>query len=756
MKSLLTLKNLRQDLPAGVVVFLVALPLCLGIALASGAPLFSGILAGIIGGLVVGALSGSPTSVSGPAAGLAAIVFTQIETLGSFEIFLLAVFLSGIFQIGLGFLKAGALASFFPSSVVKGLLAAIGVLLILKQLPHLVGHDPDPIGEMAFEQPDHESTFSELLLVFNDFQLSAVVIGLLSLLILIGWDRVPFLKKLSIPVPLLVVVFGTACQVYLSSLGADWTLGADHLVQVPVLESLSNIGSLIVFPDFSQWHNRGVYGAAFTIALVASLETLLNLEAVDNLDPKKRISPPNRELFAQGTGNMLSGLIGGLPMTSVVIRSSVNVQAGNATKLSALFHGVLLALCVLFFPTILNLIPLSALAAILIVTGFKLANPTLVKRMWTEGRAQFFPFVTTVVAIVATDLLIGVLIGLAVSIGFILKSNLSRPLKKVMEKHVTGDVLRIELSEQVSFFNRAAIERTLEGLKPGTQLMLDARNSDFIDPDVLHLIRDFKNTTAEARSVKVSLIGFKDHYSQLPDEVLFADFATREVQEQMTPGVVLDLLRQGNDRFQKGQRLQRDWSRQVAETAKGQAPLAVVLSCIDSRNSSELIFDLGIGDVFSVRIAGNVAKEKVLGSIEYACAVAGAKLIVVMGHTSCGAVTTAVETHGKVDSIEQTTGCSHIKVLLESIQKSIDPNAAIPTDPALLSHYIDDVAKRHVESTLKTLERESSALAKLMSEGEIAMVGAMYNVNTGNVEFFDAEQPSLQPASRESKGMPLQ
>ena len=755
MKSLLTIKNLRQDLPAGVVVFLVALPLCLGIALASGAPLFSGILAGIIGGLVVGALSGSPTSVSGPAAGLAAIVFTQIETLGSFEIFLLAVFLSGIFQIGLGFLKAGALASFFPSSVVKGLLAAIGVLLILKQLPHLVGHDPDPVGDMAFEQPDHESTFSELLLVFNDFQPSAIVIGLLSLLILVGWDRVPFLKKLSIPVPLVVVVFGTAFQVYLASLGSDWTLGADHLVQVPVLESLSNVGSLIVFPDFSQWHNRGVYGAAFTIALVASLETLLNLEAVDNLDPKKRISPPNRELFAQGTGNMLAGLIGALPMTSVVIRSSVNVQAGNATKLSALFHGVLLALCVLFFPTILNLIPLSALAAILIVTGFKLANPELVKRMWSEGRAQFFPFATTVVAIVVTDLLIGVLIGLAVSVGFILKSNLSRPLKKVMEKHVSGDVLRIELSEQVSFFNRAAIERTLAELKPGTQLMLDARNSDFIDPDVLHLIRDYKNETAEARSVKVSLIGFKDHYSQLPDEVLFADFSTREVQEQMTPGVVLDLLRKGNERFQKGQRLQRDWSRQVAETAKGQAPLAVVLSCIDSRNSSELIFDLGIGDVFSVRIAGNVAKEKVIGSIEYACAVAGAKLIVVMGHTSCGAVTTAVTTHGKVDSVEETTGCSHIRVLLESIQESMDPNTAIPTDPALLSQYIDSVAKRHVDSTLKTLEKKSSALAKLISDGDIAMVGAMYNVNTGSVEFFDAQQPSLRPPSRESDGIPL-
>lgn len=749
MKSLITLKNLRQDLPAGLVTFLVALPLCLGIALASGAPLFSGVMAGIIGGIVVGSLSGSPTSVSGPAAGLAAIVLTQIENMG-FESFLFAVMIAGLLQIVLGLIKAGSFSSFFPSSVVKGLLTAIGVLLILKQLPHLVGHDPDPVGEMSFQQPDHESTLSELGLIFQDFQLAAIVTGFLSLLILVGWSRVRFLEKSGIPVPLVAVIVGTAIQPVLASLGARWALGADHLVQVPVLSNLGEAKSLLVFPDFSLWNDQRLYVAAVTLALVASLETLLNLDAVDNIDPKQRTSPPNRELIAQGIGNTLGGLVGALPVTSVVVRSSVNVQAGNETKISAIFHGVLLALCVLFIPQILNLIPLSTLAAILIVTGFKLASPKLVKSMWDGGKPQFVPYATTVFAIVFTDLLLGVLIGLAVSIGFILRSNLARPLKKVMEKHVTGDVLRIELSEQVSFFNRAAIEHTLDSLGRGSRVIIDASNSDFIDPDVLLLIKEFKQSTAETRSVTVSLVGFKEQYSQIEDEVLYEDFATREVQERLTPKAVLDLLRAGNSRFLRGQRLQRDWSRQVAETAKGQAPLAVILSCIDSRNSSELIFDLGIGDIMSVRIAGNVAKTKVLGSIEFSCAVAGAKLIVVMGHTRCGAVSAAVRAYGDLDSVERTTGCAHIRVLLESIQDSMDPNAPIPRDPEALEQYADGVAVRHVHDTIEKLMNESAALSKLVKEGTVGIVGGLYDVKTGQVHFFGARGPLADELSEPS------
>jgi len=736
---LFTLSNLRKDIPAGIVVFLVALPLCLGIALASGAPLASGLIAGIIGGLVIGTLSPSSTSVSGPAAGLAAIVVTQVELLGSFEKFLFATLIAGALQLVMGYYRAGSLSSFFPTSVVKGLLTAIGLLLIFKQIPHLVGHDPDPIGEMAFEQPDHENTFTELGATLGDMQPAAIVIGLVSLLILVGWNRVSFLKRVGIPVPLVVVVFGVGLQLLLTSGGSIWHLQAEHLVQVPVISNPGQIGELLAFPDFSAWGDSRIYVAAVTIAAVASLETLLNLDAVEKLDPMQRTSPPNRELLAQGAGNMLSGLIGGLPLTSVVVRSSVNVSAGNLTKLSAIFHGLMLTVCVLLFPEVLNLIPLSCLAAILIVTGFHLASPAVVKRMYNEGKSQFLPFVATVAAIVFTDLLKGVLLGLVVSILFILRSNLQRPVRKIVEKHVVGDVLRIELSEQVSFLNKAALELSLDELEPGAQVMIDARNSEYIDPDILHLIQDFRDQKAKARDIQLSLIGFKEHYPPLANRVLFEDFSTRDLQESSTPDDVLEILKAGNERFLKGERLHRNWTRQVRETAKGQAPLAVVLGCIDSRNSSELVFDLGIGDIFSVRIAGNIATERVLGSLEYSCAVAGAKLIVVMGHSSCGAVTTAVKTHGDPGAVERSTGCSHIDALLEEIQPSVLADDVVPSDPADLERYIDDVALRHVERTLNTISNKSGALRSLIEEGKVGIVGAFYDVKTGKVNFYDSE-----------------
>ncbi len=752
--NLLSPKNVAADLPASIVVFLVALPLCLGIALASGAPLFSGLLAGIVGGLVIGIISGSATSVSGPAAGLAAIVVTQIETLGSFQAFLLATFFAGVIQVGLGIAKAGFLASFFPTNVVKGLLAAIGLLLILKQLPHLVGHDPDPIGEMSFEQPDHENTFTEFFAALGDLQPAAMVIGFFSLALLWGWERVPTLKKLGIPVPLLVVVSAIGLHSLLSGALPAWRLGEDHLVQVPVLNELAEIPSLLTFPDFSAITNYGVYTAAITIAVVASLETLLNLDAVDSLDPKQRKSPPSRELLAQGIGNMVGGLIGALPTTSVIVRSSVNVTAGNSTKMSAVYHGILLVLCVLFVPHLLNLIPLSALAAILIVTGLKLANPKLIKKMWDGGGAQFYPFVFTVVAIVLTDLLSGIVIGLTVSIGFILKSNFRRPIKRIHEKHVTGNVVRIELREQVSFLNRAALEKTLAEFKTGDRVVLDARRSDFIDPDVLHLLMDYVEKTAPVRQVKVSLLGFKEHYAQLSNEEHFIDFSTHELQAQLTPAQVLNLLKEGNDRFIQGQRLNRDWSRQIAETAKGQAPLAVVLGCIDSRNSSELIFDMGIGDIFSVRIAGHVAKQKVLGSIEYSCAIAGAKLIIVMGHTSCGAVTSAVASYDAPESIVDTTGCQNINALLSTIQKSIDPQDPIPDSlqqTKAYENYVDGVAFRHMQHTIETILKESSALRTLVDEGKVGIVGAIYDVHSGHVKFSQAEGPLASMLNEESK-----
>ncbi len=410
-----------KDLLSGLIVFLVALPLCLGIALASGAPLFSGILSGIIGGVVVGLLSGSKTSVSGPAAGLTAIVAAQIRDLGAFETFLLAIVFAGILQILLGLLRAGLLSAYFPRSVIQGLLGAIGVILILKQLPHLLGHDTDPEGQMAFEQPDHENTFTEIGKLFSgEIHQGAIVVGLCSLAVLLCWDRFKKLKSSPIPAPLLVVLSGIAMKFFLDRIGGAWEIEESHLVQVPVAKDLVQLQGFLRPPAWSQWSNPKVYIAGGIICLVASLETLLNLEAVDKLDPLKRVSPSNRELVAQGIGNMLCGLFGGIPVTSVIVRSSVNINAGAKTKVSAVFHGVLLALCVLAIPTWLNEIPLAALAAILLHTGLKLVHPKLFAGMWSAGSSQFIPFIATLVGIVLTDLMVGVAIGLVFSAVYVL------------------------------------------------------------------------------------------------------------------------------------------------------------------------------------------------------------------------------------------------------------------------------------------------------------------------------------------------
>lgn len=731
--------GLVRDCIAGLVVFLVALPLCLGIALASGAPLFSGIVAGVVGGVVVGIVSGSHTSVSGPAAGLTAVVSAQIHGLGSYEAFLLAVVVAGVIQIVLGLMKAGFVAEFIPNSVIKGLLAAIGVILILKQLPHLLGHDPDPVGEMAFFQPDKQTTFSELRIMLSLFHPGAAVIGLVSLALLYVWDHVPRLKKSLVPAPLLVALLGAGLCFAFRAVGGRWEIGESHVVQVPVTESFGAVLGLFQLPDFSQWLNPAIYVAAVTLALVASLETLLNIEAVDKLDPEKRVTPPSRELLAQGVGNLTCGLVGGMPITSVIIRSSVNLNAGAKTKLSTIVHGVLLAASVVLLPSWLNQIPLAALAAILLMTGVKLASPALLKQMWAAGPNQFLPFATTVLAIVFTDLLLGIVIGSVVSVAFILHSNLRRPVHKVIEKHIGGDVTRIELASQVSFLNRATLSRIFSEAPRGGHVLLDARNTDYIDPDVLEVIREFRDEIAPAHGVRVSLLGFRERY-QLEDHIQFVDYSTRELQNAITPMQVLEILKAGNARFRSGEQLTRDFGRLKDATAAAQYPFGVVLSCIDSRAPTELVFDLGLGDIFTIRIAGNVAKAKVLGSMEYACNVAGAKLAVVMGHTSCGAVNAAVDLFVQKRAAAEATGCEHLDALVGEIQQAIDPASLDPAalaDPERKRAYADQIARRNVVRTIRKITEESGTLARLVGEGRIAIVGAMYDLRSGEVQFFD-------------------
>jgi len=731
------------DLSAGLVVFLVALPLCLGVALASNAPLFAGILSGIVGGIVVGILSRSHTSVSGPAAGLTAVVAAQIVALGSFESFLLAVALAGVLQIALGLLRAGAIADFVPGSVIKGLLAAIGLILILKQLPHLIGHDANPLGALAFEDPDHENTVSELLHLFQHVHLGSALIGAVSILILLIWDRVQPLKKSLVPGPLVVVLAAVGLNTLLAGWGDRWSVGIKHLVQVPVADSFADFWGFLQWPDFTAIANPKVLMAAVTVALVASLETLLNLEAVDKIDPQKRISPPNRELIAQGIGNLTAGLIGGLPVTSVIVRSSVNINAGGRTKLATIIHGSLLLICVGSLATWLNQIPLSCLAAVLIMTGLKLASPKLFRQMWREGYNQFLPFGVTVVAILLTDLLVGILIGLAFGIVFILRSNLRRPLRQIQEKHLGGDVLRIELAQQVSFLNRVALSRALGSVPAGGHVLIDARDSDYIDADVLDLILEYRDEIAPARGVQVSLIGFKDHYEQLDDHVQFADYSTRELQTSLTPEQVVKILQDGNDRFVRGKPLVRNLKRQLQATANARHPIAAVLSGASSRTPLEMIFDMGLGDLFCVRVTGNMVSEAVLGSLEYACVACGAKLILVLGHCNSEIVRIAIETLHTPNSITETAGCANVTPIITAIQESIQADEAATWAHLPLpekNQHINTVYRRHLDRVRQQILAASATLNRLVTAGDVEIRVGMYDVATGMVDVVASQQ----------------
>ncbi|MBF9254203.1 SulP family inorganic anion transporter [Pontibacter sp. 172403-2] len=501
------LNSLGKDIPAGLVVFFVALPLCLGISLASGAPLFSGVVTGIVGGLLVSWLSGSQLSVSGPAAGLTVIVLNGIETLGSFDAFLLAVVLAGVIQLGLGFFKAGIIGLYFPSSVIKGMLAAIGLILILKQIPHFLGADEDFFGEMQFFQPDGRTTFSEIGHAFASIELGALLIGVISLAILIGWDR-PAFKRFKffklIPGALVAVLLAIVLNALFVSFMPELAVAQSHLVSLPIINGISDLGSELRFLSFDQLASPSLYVVAFTIAIVASLETLLSVEAVDKLDPHKRRSNTNRELKAQGIGNMVSGLVGGLPMTAVIVRSSTNVAAGGQTRVASFVHGLFLLLSVLFLAGFMNQIPLSALAAVLLVVGFKLTKPSLYKSQFKLGWEQFIPFIVTVLAILFTDLLVGISIGLAVGVLYILKANYKSPYFFHKEEHKDREEIRIRLSEHVSFLNKASIILTLDHLPPHSHVVIDGENSAYIDYDVVEAIQEFKKTAHE-RHIEVEL-----------------------------------------------------------------------------------------------------------------------------------------------------------------------------------------------------------------------------------------------------------
>ncbi|AEE51062.1 MAG TPA: SulP family inorganic anion transporter [Haliscomenobacter sp.] len=504
----------KTDIQAGVVVFLVALPLCLGIALASGAPLFAGIISGVIGGIVVGALSKSQLSVSGPAAGLTAIVLAAISSLGSYETFLMAVVLAGVFQVILGLVKAGTISNYFPSNVIEGMLTAIGIIIILKQLPHAIGYDVDNEGDFFFiETKTGHNTFSAIVDAVNYSHLGAITITLVSLAILIAFTKVDFLKKLKVvPGALVAVVAGVVLNEVFKASGSSLAISQEHLVNLPMPKSFNDFIGQFSTPDFSSIAKPEVWIVALTIAAVASIETLLCIEAADKLDPLKRYTNSNAELLAQGTGNMLSGLIGGIPMTSVIVRTSANINSGGRTKTATISHGILLLIAVLAIPSVLNKIPLACLAAILLMIGYKLASPKVFMHMWKSGKYQVIPFIVTVVAVVFTDLLEGVAIGLVVSIFFILRANLKLAYFFKREEYHEGEVINIKLAQEVSFLNKAAIKQTLNHLPAGSKVVIDASDTFYIDHDVVQLIRDFLAIGSKDKDIELTLVGFKDDY----------------------------------------------------------------------------------------------------------------------------------------------------------------------------------------------------------------------------------------------------
>jgi carbonic anhydrase len=714
--------KLKYDLPASIVVFLVALPLCLGVALASGAPLLSGIISGIIGGIVVGLISKSQTSVSGPAAGLAAVVISSITELGSFEIFLSAVIIAGVIQIVLGFLKAGVMADYIPSNVIKGLLAAIGIILILKQIPHAIGFDKSAFDSFSFVGTNGENTLSGVFKAFHFIEPGALLISVISILILVFWDKT-FLKKVKfLPASLFVVTLGIVLNLLFITFFPNLSLEKLHLVNIPPIDT-NNLDTYFHFPDINNFGNYHVWMVAVIIALIASLETLLNMEAVHKIDPEKRDSSPNRELMAQGVGNILAGFFGGIPVTSVIVRSSVNIQSGNKTKASAILHGVFMLMSVLLLSPFLNLIPLASLAAILLTTGYKLAKITILKDMYVKGWHQLLPAVVTTVAIIFTDLLIGVLIGFVINIFYFLRSNFRNPFIKEKSNLHVGEVIRLDLPSQVYFFNKASIKETLWEAPENSKIIIDASHSDFIDNDVLEIVDEFKNEIAPKLNIRLNIIGLKKEY-QPSDYIQFNNVLDKETQQKLSPNEILEHLKSGNNRFVNGVHTNKYFLNQIDTTSTGQNPMAVILGCIDSRTSPELLFDTGLGDILSIRIAGNIISPEIFGSLEIAVEKLGAKLIVVKGHSNCGAVSLSLKNdhHGNMG------------IITDKIQRAINQ-----CDKSQ-ENYVEQVTKQNVLNSIEDILANSPSLRAKVENKEIGIVSAYHDISTGKVYFGDIEQ----------------
>lgn len=724
-------RQLKFDFIAGIVVFLVAIPLCLGIALASGAPLFSGIISGVIGGVLVGSLSGSQVSVSGPAAGMAAIVLAALTQLGDFNTFLLALSFAGMLQIIIGSLRAGFMADYIPSNVVQGLLCAIGILLIIKQLPlaFTLSTDLKELQSHLLESTEGLA-FNPLYDLARHINNGAAIISLISFAILIYSEKTSIQWLKGIPSPIMVVIAGIFINEAFLISHSPLAQSYSHLVNIPTHNGFTDLLSQLQYPNWSAWSNPKVYLYAFIIAAVGSLESLLNVKAGEKLDNKHRYCSKDQELLAQGVGNFTAGIIGGIPVTSVIIRTSVNIQAGSKSKLSTIFHGLFLFFAVLLIEDWLNKIPLSSLAAILIFTGYKLTKPSIYRAIYRQGMDRFIPFIATVISIVIFNLLIGILIGLAISLVYILKLNSMARLDIIKEIYPTGETNRLVLPQQITFLNKASLLAELSAIPKNSQLIIDARYSNYIDKEISELINEFQQEQAPLRQISLNLIGFKDHYD-IHNYIDFLNVTTYDVQANLTPPQVLNLLLEGNLRFLHDTRIHRTTKIDIKYTAETQHPMAVVLGCIDSRVPVETIFDMSFGDLFCVRLAGNVINEDVLASIEYACHVAGAKLIVVLGHTRCGAI------QASCDQVEK----GHITQLLAKIKPAISAETETKDNRSSTnSEFVTRVTELNIANTLHQIYHDSEILRLMIDQETIGLVGALYDVRSGRVSFKNYAQ----------------
>ncbi|HCA89584.1 MAG TPA: carbonic anhydrase [Legionellales bacterium] len=739
----LTKQTFFSDTLASLVVFLIALPLYLSLAWAAGVPWYAGIISGMVGGLVVGLISQSQVSITGPSVALSAIVITAIHQLHHVPSLMLAIMLAGILQLCMGYLRVGFIADYLPSNVIEGLLCAVGMLLILKHIPWALTFSPNFISLKAqlIEGTNH-FTFTPLNHLFYQINLGAVIITGASIFVLYLL-KIKRVKLTYLSIPLIFILIGLILNEFFIFTHSAFIQTQPFLINLPANFNMYHFLAHHELPNWQAWQNPYVYLFALLIAFSASIESLFNLKASEKLDKKKRYCSKSRELIAQGMGNITSGLLGGLPVATLVSQTAVNIEARACSRYAARIYGLLFLATLMIWPYWLNKIPLASIAMVLMYVGYQLTKPIIFKNYYHQGMDRFIPFIVTFISILAFNILVGTVIGLVCSLFIILKHNSQTRLDVIKEQYPSGTTYRLLLPQHLSFLKRASFMAELYSIPSNTQLIIDARYSDFIDKEIIELIEEFRQEHAPLKAIALNLIGFKPQYA-IHDYIDFINITTYDAQTSVRAFEVLRLLKEGNMRFIEEKRINRSPRIDVHYTAPKQYPMGIILGCIDSRVPVETIFDMGVGDLFCARVAGNVMNDDMLASIEYACHVAGAKLIVVLGHTRCGAVQAAC------DHVQ--TG--HITQLLAKLNPVLAAETTfIEERTSQNTQFVQRITTLNVAHTVNQLYERSDILKNAIQKNEIGIVGAIYDVETGCVQFgelsdalhlFNAHPPLIE------------